>query len=251
MTTRTVALLSMCALFNAAACSGDDDARGGSGSADGGADAAAVDSGARVTDRGKVIDYDTKKGVADVVVTEGDSTTTTAADGTFAVTPLANTKVTLSFRKDKYTKLDWPEVILTGDRDRGNVGVVSLETFHLGSGALDGYDPALGIVYLSIKPAGSCTDTAGSSVEVLSPANATVRYAVKGLPRPAQTSTFPGEDPGVVVYNLQPGEAVTLAVTHPTCKQAPFPYTLGTATFTGNIVTAGGDGNTYAIVYME
>ena len=153
MTFRTVGLLSVLALSNAG-CGGDDNV-GGTPGADAGNDVgsgvdAGADAGPRVSDHGKVIDYDTKKGLPGVTVTEGDATAVTAADGTFTITPLANTPVTLKFRKDGFTQLDWPEVSLSGDAERGNVAIVSLDTFHLGSGALDGYDSTLGVLYVTV-----------------------------------------------------------------------------------------------------
>jgi hypothetical protein len=250
MTFRTVGLLSVLALSNAG-CGGDDDA-GGTGGADAGNDVASgVDAGTRVSDHGKVIDYDTKKGLAGVTVTEGDATAVTGADGTFTITPLANTPVTLKFRKDGFTQLDWPEVTLSGDAERGNVAVVSLDTFHLGSGALDGYDSTLGVLYVTVKASASCAGVAGTKVEVASPAGATVRYILHGLPSRSQTSAAAGEDPVAAAYNLQNGAPITLTLTHPTCKQAAFPHTEGTITYTGNITTEGGDGNSYVITFIE
>jgi hypothetical protein len=254
MTSRTVGLLSLLALSNAG-CGGDDNA-GQNGGADAGTDVgsgvdAGADAGPRVSDHGKVIDYDTKKGLAGVTVTEGDATAVTAADGTFTITPLANTPVTLKFRKDGFTQLDWPEVMLSGDAERGNVAAVSLDTFHLGSGALDGYDSALGVLYVTVKASASCAGVAGTKVEVASPAGATVRYVVHGLPSKSQTSAAAGEDPVAAAYNLQNNVPITLALTHPTCKQAAFPHTEGTITYTGNITTEGGDGNSYVITFIE
>ena len=252
MTFRTVGLLSVLALSNAG-CGGDDNAGAAPGT-DAGKDVvteSGVDAGARVTDHGKVIDYDTKKGVSGETVTEGDVSTVTAADGTFTLTPLASTPVVMKFTKDGFTRLDWPEVMLSADTDRGNVAIVSLSTFQIGSGALDNFDSSLGIAYVAVKAVGACADSAGTAIAVASPAGATVRYVTNGVPRKSQTSTAAGESPAAAVYNLQTGVPVTLTLTHPTCKQAAFPHTEGTVTYTGNLSTEGGDSNSYIITFVE
>ena len=236
------------------ACSSKKDATPATDGGTGDDAAIEVDSavGARVTDKGVMTDHDTNKLLAGVLVTEGDATSTTDAQGAFSLSVLMNTPITLVMAAPDHTKLQWPEVMLSGDVDRGKITTVSLSTFGFVGASLDGYDHSLGVLYVDIGSRATCADVTGATVAVASPAGTTTRYFKHGVPNAAQTSVLTGESPHIAIYNIAVGVPVSVTVSHPTCKTSAFPYTEGVVTYTGqNITTEGGDTNTVVRLFLE
>ena len=63
-----------------------------------------------------------------------------------------------------------------------------------------------------------------------------------------------GARPVAVVYNVAVGADLRVAVTHPTCTQAPFPFTYNGKTYTGNVPTKAaepGDYNSALLVMLQ
>lgn len=206
----------------------------------------------RVTDKGKVMDFDTKKPLAGVTVSEGDVTTTTDANGEWTLTPLANTKVTLVFKMDKYTTLQYPEVMISGDTQRETVSALKVDTLNFVGNSLANWDSTKGIVFVGLKLLPSCTDQAGATITVSAPAGSTTNYVnASGVPQGSLTSVQDGQDPGVAVYNVEPNASVEISVSHPKCTMVPFPYTDGTLTYTGNVTTTGAQADTYARYFLK
>jgi hypothetical protein len=209
------------------------------------------DAGPRVTVTGSVIDYDKKTPLQGVTVTQGDATAVTAKDGTYTLRPLANVPLGVSFVKDLYTKLTLAETALSGDFDRGVTPSVLAETFHFVGGTLAGYDASLGVLYVVLHAGGTCTDIAGTEIEVVSPPGAAVTYFYHGIPRASLTAVSAGENPAAVAFNVKVGEPVELKLTHPSCKQVAFPHVEGVVTYTGKVSTEGGDTNSVVDYFLE
>jgi hypothetical protein len=76
-------------------------------------------------------------------------------------------------------------------------------------------------------------------------------YFKGGLPSKGATAVVAGQRPAISIYNLTPGGDVSVTLTHPTCKQAPFPTTVGNATFTGKVTLEAGKANSALVMYLQ
>ncbi|HEX3345859.1 MAG TPA: hypothetical protein VHS09_14845, partial [Polyangiaceae bacterium] len=78
-----------------------------------------------------------------------------------------------------------------------------------------------------------------------------------GYPSATQTSMIDPpvpQRPVADLYDVTPGAAITLTVTHPTCHLAPYPATLGSVTYTGQVTTKAaepGDENSAMNIVLE
>lgn len=239
----------------AAGCSSKSNSGAPAEDAGTGDDAGTADTGAstqRVTDKGSVMDFDNKKPLAGVTVSEGDVSTTTDANGEWTLTPLANTPVTLVFKKDKYTTLQYPEVLISGDTQRETVSALKVDTLNFVGNSLANWDSTKGIVFVGLKLLPSCTDQSGATASVSAPAGTTTNYVnASGVPQGSLTSVQAGQDPGVAVYNVEPNASVKIQISHPTCTMVDFPYTDGTLTYTGNVTATGAQADTYARYFLK
>jgi len=224
---------------------------GGAGEDTGGGGDDDAASGARVTDQGKVEDFDTKRGLAGVTVTEGDVSTTTDKDGVWTLKPLANTAVTLTFAAKDHTTLTYPEVLISGDTQRETVSALSTATLQFVGSTLAGWNKDLGVLFIGLKTLSSCADQSGATITVDAPAGSTTYYIKNGIPNSSLTSVQANEDPSIAVYNVQPNTPIQITLSHPTCKVTDFPYTDGTLTYTGKITTTGANADTYARLFLK
>lgn len=246
-------LLSFATLFTLGACSSSSSAP--QTTTDSGTDTAvAMDAGPdHVVDRGTVVDYGSGSPLKGITITENGSSATTDASGVFTLTVPKGTPLDLVVTGDKYTKTMIGELSLSADFDRQEIPIPQLDLFHVAQASLDGYDTAKGIVYLLVKPTGSCKDVAGGTVKVNAPAGATAVYFKEKFPDTMQTSfaAVEGQLPVAAVYNVPAGAALDLTLTHPTCKQTAFPATVAGVTYSGKVNVEGGDSNSVAFYFLE
>jgi hypothetical protein len=220
-----------------------------------------------VTEHGILLDYGTYLTSAKLVpvsgltVTDGDQSTTSDAQGRWSLTMPAGAvlapTVTGTSKGDAYSTLLLPSATAAGtDVDRGNIIFPDQSTFMIEQQILSS-DTSGAIVQVVAVATGSCTSVAGGTITVTSPAGAKVMYFNDtGTPSSAQTS-FAGLTDGksvAAIYDVSPGADLQLTVSHPTCKQAPWPATLTGAAFDGKVTTKAaepGDYNSGLVVQLQ
>jgi hypothetical protein len=217
-------------------------------------DTASVDAGPdNVVDHGTVIDYGSGNPVKNITVAEVGVTGTTDASGMFALTVPKNKLLNLVLTGADYTKTIIGEQSFSTDFDRAEIPIPQLGLFHVAQASLDGYDTAKGIVYLLVEAIGTCKDVAGGTVTVKAPADAKAVYFKEKFPDAMQTSfvSTVGHLPVAAIYNVPPGAALDVTITHPTCKQKPFPAVVAGTTYTGKVDVEAGDSNSVAFYFLE
>ena len=209
-------------------------------------------SGKTFTDKGVVLDYISRKPLADITLSEGGLTTKTDATGAYSLTVPADTPMELVLSGGEYTKTYIAEVALAADYPR-MVPIPQLALYHVGVNSFDGYDSTRGVVYIVARATGSCTDVSGGSITLKSPADAKVSYFTDKLPD-MDRKTFKWVDddtPVAAVYNVPAGQQVDIQIDHPTCKHMPFPATVKGATYTGRVTVEAGDANSVLIHHLQ
>jgi hypothetical protein len=100
-------------------------------------------------------------------------------------------------------------------------------------------DTSKALVQVVVIPTGSCKSAEGASIIVDSPPGVTIRYMDStGYPRTALTQIAALASPwrgAAAIYNVDPTATLAIRVTHPSCKQLPFPAALKSTTFTGKV----------------
>jgi hypothetical protein len=150
-----------------------------------------------------------------------------------------------------YINVHLPEEISEADNDRHDLPLPDLQTFQLGQYAQRGYDLTKASISIAVYALPPCAGTEGTTLKVVSPPGASVEYFQASFPSAAVTATVAGEIPAVSVYNLDPGAEFVFELTHPTCKQVPWPVKVGSLTFTGKVTTEAGNANSVLIMYMQ
>jgi hypothetical protein len=215
-------------------------------------DAADGGAGGTVKDRGVVFDYLSGKPVANITLTENGTTATTDDKGAFSLDVPTGKPLELVVTGADTPKTYIGEMILGADVDR-KIPIPTLSLFRVGKNSFTDIDPAKALVYLVVRPTGACTDVSGGTITVKSPADAKYEYFTDKLPD-AERKEFKFIDPDVpvvAVYNVPVGEQIDVEITHPTCKQIPYPAKVGTETYTGRVTTEGGDANSVLIYYLQ
>lgn len=210
---------------------------------------------AQATDHGVVMDYGNGKALGGITVAQGGVTATTDDKGQYSMKVPANTPMQMVLTGPSYTRTILGELSIASDIER-EVNLPQITLFHVGQSALDGYDTSKGIVYLLVRPTGSCTSVDGGTVKVNAPADAKFAYFVDKLPDMSATSmkanaSDPENIPQVAVYNVPVGQQIDVTITHPTCKQAAFPVTVKNVTYTGKVNVEAGDANSVAFYYLQ
>ena len=204
-----------------------------------------------ILEHGRVVDFGDHHALSGATITIGAATTKTAADGKWSIAVPIGTPARPRITLDGYINVNLPEEISTADNDRKDLPLPDLMTFQLGMYAQPGYDLAKASISIAIDLLPSCASADGATLQVVSPAGAKVEYFLNGFPSTNATAVKQGETPAVTVYNLDPGVDFVFEVTHPTCKQAPFPVTVGAQTLTGKTTTEAGNANSVAVIYMQ
>jgi hypothetical protein len=204
-----------------------------------------------VTDTGTIVDYNSKAPVQGATVTAGDQTVTTGADGTFSLTLQKGEAFQLSVVADGYATLLQQQTALEADYAAGSLTIVPQSLASLLTAMLPGYDDTLGVLSVDLVATGACTSEAGATLTVTPAGSAQVAYFSGGLPSNTQLSVKAGEFPSAVVYNVQPGVQLAIAVTQASCKEVPFPYTTGGVEYTGGITTQPGLVTGFARIFLN
>ncbi len=245
------ALLLLVSISHLAACSSS------SGTAtpqtDAGSDSGTVADSApgTVADYGRALDYGTMKPMAGVTITENGGTATTGADGKWSFNVPMGTPMRPKLTLGGYINVHLPEALLNADNDRLDVPMPDLSTFMLGQFAQKGYDVTKASVSVVVYALPPCTSAEGGTLSVVSPAGASVEYFNASFPTTTVSAIVAGQTPAVTVYNLPPGVDFVFQLSHPTCKQLPYPVTVGTRTYTGKVTTEAGDSNSVFVMYMQ
>lgn len=188
--------------------------------------------------RGTVMDFDTRSPVQ-ATVSAGAGSAQSDGSGAFSVAVSADSVVTPKFVKDGYIKASLQELKLAGDYDDKPFLFASLKRASESRNALTDYDPKKGVMQVRVVPTGGCSDISGSTITVSPSADAKVIYFRNSVFSPEKT-VGAGEDPAVLIYNVDANVPLTVTVTSPKCTQAPFPFTDGNATYTGAMSTPPG-----------
>jgi hypothetical protein len=225
--------------------------------AGGGQDAAPDVPSNTFTQSGKIVDFDSNKGLKGVTVTAKTATDTFTATtddtGKYALAVPKNTPYTMSLTADKYLKLNEQEWSLTGDADRGSTKFVSAGTQSLLQALLTGYDNTLAVVSLGFIKLPSCTASLdGMTITLTTPDKAQVKYFNGGFPNGSAVSE--GASPAVLVYNFTPGAEMKFTLANTTCKLAAFPQTDPTAptiSYSGKVTSEAGQSASFIRFFLE
>ncbi len=217
----------------------------------------AKDAAATFTQKGKIVDFDSGKGVANVTVTataaSGTFTATTDSTGVYSLVVPQNVPYTMSLTGGNYLKLIEQEWSLTGDADRGNTRFVSQDTQNFLQTLLTGYDAKLAVVSIGLTKLASCTASLdGVTLALENPGAAQVKYFKGGFPN--GTAVAEGASPSALFYNVTPGAPIKLVLTGTTCKLAAFPQkdtTAPTISYTGNVVSEAGQAASFGRFFLE
>ncbi len=204
-----------------------------------------------VIDTGTIVDYNNKTPVQGAVVTAGDQTVTTGADGMFSLTLQKGEPFQLSVVADGYATLLQQQTALEADYKAGSLTIVPQSLASLLTSMLPHYDNTLGVLSVDLVATGACTSEAGATLTVTPAGSAQVAYFSGGLPDDQQLSVKAGEFPSAVVYNVQPGVQLSVSVTQASCKEVPFPYTTGGVEYTGGIMTKPGLVTGFARIFLN
>jgi hypothetical protein len=263
MTARTLALtsslgLSMSLLMGA--CLLPDDHPAASSPNPGGADGGTtVDAGTdapsapgEATQKGSIVDLDTKGGVEGATVDLGGHTAVTGARGAYAIQVPVDTPFFMTLTGADHLKLIEQEWKLSGDFDRGKTSFISKSTSDTLRSTLPEYDATKATISVGLVITGACTSEGGATIEIV-PAGASKRVYFKGgFPSKFDTASVAGETtPTAVFWNLEPGDNYTIKVTDPTCQVVPYPYTDGAITYTGRVRGEAGDAASFARVFLK
>jgi len=221
-------------------------------------DAGAIDAFAgAATEHGVVIDYGTLKPQAGLTVTDNDASTTTDEAGAFSLMISPGSKLAPQVTGPSYSHLLFPESVpAAADVDFGQLVMPSSSTFMLEQVGLSN-KMTQALVQLVVVTAPTCASAVGGTISVVSPAGTSFTYfSTDSLPDGTVTSfaAVTPPRPVAVVYNVAPGVAIDIQITHPTCKQAAFPFTYQGKTYTGKVPTMAtepGDYNSAMVMMLQ
>jgi hypothetical protein len=246
MRASTLTLTSILAVASTLSCSSSN-APNGASSSDASTGAKADASGSIDLDaapgtsieHGTFVDYMTLKPVAGLTIADNGLTTTTDANGAWSLTVPSGSLLQPTITGDNKTKLLFPDATAsTSDVDFGTVVMPDHTAYMLEQGTLDSFDSTKALVQIVVMTAGSCASAVGGTLSVVSPPGAPMVYfGSGGIPDKTITS-FQAVKPNravAVVYNIPLDAELTVAVTHPTCTQAPFPAAQGGKTLSSHV----------------
>ena len=193
-----------------------------------------------VGQHGVVIDYFTNAPQAGFTVTDGQNTTTTAADGSWLLPAPTGVALAPTVTGAMYSTLHLPEAMASGvDVDRGAIPIPSSSTFSLEQQVV-GNDQTMALVQITVLKTGACTAIAGGTVTVNSPPGALVKYfTTQGLPTATsfQEVDSANNKPAAVVYNVPAGQQIDITINHPTCTMVPRTMPIDGMLLSGNVDT--------------
>jgi hypothetical protein len=193
---------------------------------------------------GLVVEFPTLNKVGGATVTALGQSATTDTSGKFSLRLPANTIFAYSITAPDHIKYVSQEMMLNGEFNQDASFVTTSSSLPLLTGKLPDLDDKLGVVTVTVLPRGACADETAATLAADPLGSIKVSYADEaGLPSPTATSF--AKNQYAVLYNVPLNVSLSVAVTHPTCHQAPFPYTddkttpqLGAVTYTGKGIMA-------------
>ncbi len=250
--------LSMCLALGVGACLLPDEhpaavvspnPSGEGGVVDGGTDAPSPPG--QATQKGRIIDLDSKAGVEGATVDLGGKTAISGEKGAYAIQVPLDTNFFMTVTGPDHLKLIEQEWKLTGDFDRSTTSFIPTGTSDTLRSTLPGYDSTKATISVGLVITGACTTEGGATIEIVPAGNAKLKYFHGGFPS-NDTVSFAGEiTPTAVFWNVEPGDDYTIKVTHPTCTVIPFPYTDGPITYSGRARGESGDAASFARVFLK
>jgi hypothetical protein len=198
------------------------------GGGEGGAQSSADTAPPTVTLTGTIVDLFTKGPVASATVQAGTPTTTTGANGIYSLAVDPSTPFNMTVTKTGYYRLLEQETIIPATIDRGLTSFLSETAAQTLQAVLEGFDLTKGVVSVAIET-GTCPSEDGATIDWTPHADggaAVLRYFKDKLPDPTATHAQAGQFPHAILYNLDPGVAITLTVTPPAgsgCRAQAFP----------------------------
>lgn len=203
-----------------------------------------------VVQRGRVVDFTSKKAVAGASIVAGGQTVQSGADGTYALSVDQRAEFSMNVTAPSYVKLIEQTTLLEGDRDRGDTLLVAKTDSDLLKLALDEYDASRGVLSIQILPVGSCAHVAGAKVHV-DIDGAKIAYFNRRFPTPGLEEAKDDELPTAVIYNLPTGRDIQVEIEHSSCKVVPFPYVYTGITYLAQVKTEAGDVTSFARFFLE
>jgi hypothetical protein len=200
--------------------------------------------------------------VGGVTITALPANLTATSDATTGKYSLSLTKATpfsLSYKK-AITIIEQEETMSGDTVNATPTQIVDGPTENLLLGSLIGYDKTLAVLSVTVYKSGTCATADGATVALSPVGSEKVVYFKSGFPSSTQTTVIDGQIPSVIFYNVTPGQKIALTITHPTCKQAAFPFTdpdMPTISYTGNVTTVPADPSSsaptasYARFYLQ
>jgi hypothetical protein len=204
-----------------------------------------------VTEKGVIVDFNSKSPIVGATVTAGAQTVTTGDDGSFSFTLESGQAFALSVSAQGYATLLQQSTSLTADYDAGKITIVPTTLANILTGYFIGYDDTLGVLSLDLVPTGSCSTIQGATVTVSPAGGAKVAYFAGGIPSQDLTSAQAGQFPSAVLYNVEPNVQLTVSATVPGCTQMPFPVTQDGVDYTGGISTLPGQVTGFARIFLQ
>jgi hypothetical protein len=204
-----------------------------------------------VTQKGIITDFDNGKIVAGATITAGDKTATSDATGAYAVQVQKGVAFDMQVTAPNYVKLVEQGTLLTADYDRGKTSIVPADLANILDETLNGYDATLGVLSVAVIPTGSCESEAHTTISVSPAGSAKVKYFLNKLPSNTVNEVQHGEFPSAVIYNVQPDVPVTVTVTSPNCKQAPFPVVMNGITYEAQVQTEPGQVTAFQRLFLQ
>jgi hypothetical protein len=208
-----------------------------------------------VGQHGTVVDYFTAQPMVGFTVTDGTSTTTTGADGTFLLPAPMGTVLAPLVTGPSYSNLQLAPVMAAGDDvNLGTIPIPSSMTFGTEQQIIAS-DPSKAVVQVAMLKADSCASVVGGTITVNSPSGTSVAYFDnQALPLASSMIDTMHGRPAAVIFNVTPGAKLDLTFNHPSCKQAPEGTAIGGAMFTEAAKTLAaepGDNNTALVIVAE
>jgi hypothetical protein len=206
---------------------------------------------------GVVVDYFALEPLAGFTVTDGSSSATTDATGTFSLPAPMGVVLAPVVTGTGYSTLQLASAMAAGDDvDLGPIPIPSSETFGTEQ-ALVKNDQSLALFQVTLLLTGACTSAAGGTLTVTSPDGTSLEYFNQGgLPLATAIEDTKDQRPAAVVFNVPPGVTPQFTLSHPTCTVAP----AGTVVVSRGLSLTGdarslpaepGDNNTALVLVLE
>ena len=206
-------------------------------------------------EHGTLIDYFTSAPLVGFTITDGQATTTSDAQGSWVLPVTMGVPLAPVVTGPDYSTIFLGQAMPASDEiELGPIPMPSAMSFALENQILAA-DTTQAVVQITIVKQGACTSIAGGTLNVKSPAGASVAYfSAQGLPTGPSFVDRDSNRPVAAVYNVTPGQQIELEIVHPTCKLVAAGTSNAGAVFTGKVTTMAsqpGDNNSSLVYLVE